>query len=195
MESLFGFTGDGYTIIVADSAAMRSVVKFKDTEDKIIEVDAHKLMGVTGPNGDRVHFTEYILRNLHLYELRNGITLSTHAAANFTRCVNAAVLLPFLLNRVFSRVKIGNPESPVRHSLTFLLQFFCEMCAPRCSGELANALRRNPYEVSLLIGGHDGAEKGASLYFMDHMASLIKVDKAAHGYCSYFILRCGGRVH
>jgi 20S proteasome alpha/beta subunit len=87
MESLFGFTGADYTLIVADSAAMRSVVKFKDTEDKILEVDQFKLMGVTGPNGDRVHFTEFVLRNLHLYELSNGITLSTHAAANWTRFV------------------------------------------------------------------------------------------------------------
>jgi 20S proteasome subunit beta 4 len=55
------------------------------------------------------------------------------------------------------------------------------------SGELAVALRKNPYEVNMLIGGFD-AGKGASLYFMDYMASLIKVDKAAHGYCSYFIL-------
>ena len=49
------------------------------------------------------------------------------------------------------------------------------------------ALRKNPYEVNMLIGGFD-AGKGASLYFMDYMASLVKVDKAAHGYCSYFIL-------
>jgi hypothetical protein len=57
------------------------------------------------------------------------------------------------------------------------------------SGQLATAMRRNPYEVHMLIGGYDGETKGPSLYFMDYMASLAKVDKAAHGYCSYFILR------
>ena len=38
-----------------------------------------------------------------------------------------------------------------------------------------------------LIGGFDQGQ-GASLYYMDYMASLQKVEKAAHGYCSYFCL-------
>jgi hypothetical protein len=89
MESLFGISGDGYVLIAADSAAMRNVVKFKDTEDKIIEVDSHKLMGVVGPSGDRSNFTEFVLRNIHLYELRNGVPLSTHATANWTRYIQS----------------------------------------------------------------------------------------------------------
>ena len=87
MESLLGVVGQDYVLIAADGATVRSVVKFKDTEDKIYAVDATKIMGVTGPTGDRVNFTEYILRNVHLYALRNGVSLSTHATANFTRCV------------------------------------------------------------------------------------------------------------
>jgi 20S proteasome subunit beta 4 len=89
MESLFGISGDGYVLIAADSAALRNVVKFKDTEDKIIEVDSHKLMGVVGPSGDRSNFTEFVLRNIHLYELRNGVPLSTHATANWTRYIQS----------------------------------------------------------------------------------------------------------
>jgi 20S proteasome subunit beta 4 len=54
--------------------------------------------------------------------------------------------------------------------------------------ELAQALRSNPFQVSLLIGGFDEG-KGPGLYYMDYMASMQKVDKAAHGYCSYFCLR------
>lgn len=33
----------------------------------------------------RVQFTEYIQKNLHLYQFRNTIPLSTAATANFTR--------------------------------------------------------------------------------------------------------------
>eukprot|EP00455_Lapot_gusevi_P009616 TRINITY_DN1431_c0_g1_i1.p1 TRINITY_DN1431_c0_g1~~TRINITY_DN1431_c0_g1_i1.p1 ORF type:complete len:201 (+),score=40.29 TRINITY_DN1431_c0_g1_i1:70-672(+) len=139
MESLFGIVGDGYVMIAADTAAIRSVVKFKNNEDKIYELDSQKVMGVTGPVGDRVNFTEYIIRNIHLYALRNGISLSTHAAANWTR------------------------------------------------NELANALRQHPYEVFMLIGGYD-AHEGPSLYYMDYLASLQKLDKAAHGYAAYFVL-------
>ena len=33
----------------------------------------------------RVQFTEYIQKNVALYQFRNGIPLTTSAAANFTR--------------------------------------------------------------------------------------------------------------
>lgn len=35
--------------------------------------------------GNRVQFTEYIQKNVALYQFRNGIPLTTAAAANFTR--------------------------------------------------------------------------------------------------------------
>ena len=47
MESLIGFTGAGYVLIAADTAAVRSVVKFKDTENKLYEAE-DKLFGITG---------------------------------------------------------------------------------------------------------------------------------------------------
>lgn len=34
---------------------------------------------------DRAQFTEYIQKNVALYQFRNGIPLTTAAAANFTR--------------------------------------------------------------------------------------------------------------
>jgi len=52
---------------------------------------------------------------------------------------------------------------------------------------LAKALRSNPYQVNLLLGGveDDGTP---SLYFMDYLASMCKEKYAAHGYGSFFIL-------
>ena len=35
--------------------------------------------------GDPMQFSEYIQKNCHLYQLRTGLPLSTHACANFTR--------------------------------------------------------------------------------------------------------------
>lgn len=52
--------------------------------------------------------------------------------------------------------------------------------------ELATALRKGPYQVNMLIGGHDSKD-GASLFFMDYMASSAKVNYAAHGYAAYFV--------
>jgi len=51
--------------------------------------------------------------------------------------------------------------------------------------ELAEALRRNPYQVNLLIGGYDN-NKGPSLYFMDYLASMHPMPFGVHGYGGYF---------
>lgn len=53
--------------------------------------------------------------------------------------------------------------------------------------QLAHALRSNPYQVNLLIGGWD-KDVGASLYFMDYLAAASKVNFGAHGYAAYFVL-------
>jgi len=52
---------------------------------------------------------------------------------------------------------------------------------------LAQALRRNPYQVNLLLGGYD-EKSGPSMYYMDYLASMHKMNIAAHGYGSYFAL-------
>ncbi|XP_057524024.1 proteasome subunit beta type-2-A-like [Amaranthus tricolor] len=139
MECVFGLVGNGFAVIAADTSAVNSILVHKNNEDKIMILDSHKLMGASGEAGDRVQFTEYIQKNVALYQFRNGIPLTTSAAANFTR------------------------------------------------GELATALRKNPYFVNVLLAGYD-AETGPSLYFIDYIATLHKVDKAAFGYGSYFSL-------
>src|SRR3989344_5811956 len=137
-DSLIGLVGADYVLIAADTTTARSVLKMKLDDDKIMALDSHKLLGAVGPVGDRVHFTEYVQRNLKLYKFRNNLTLGTHATANFVR------------------------------------------------GELADALRSSPYQVNLLLGGVD--EEGPALYFLDYLASMDKLEYAAHGYCAYFCL-------
>ncbi|KAL0911026.1 hypothetical protein M5K25_019129 [Dendrobium thyrsiflorum] len=139
MECVFGLVGDGFAVIVADTSAVHSILVHKSNEDKIMILDSHKLLGVSGEAGDRAQFTEYIQKNVHLYQFRNGIALTTAAAANFTR------------------------------------------------GELATALRKNPYFVNILLAGYD-KDIGPSLYYIDYIATLHKIDKGAFGYGSYFAL-------
>ncbi|OVA15519.1 Proteasome [Macleaya cordata] len=139
MECVFGLVGDGFVMVVADSSAVNSILVHKSNEDKIMVLDSHKLLGASGESGDRVQFTEYIQKNVALYQFRNGIPLTTAATANFTR------------------------------------------------GELATALRKNPYSVNLLLAGYD-KETGPSLYYIDYIASLHKIEKGAFGYGSYFSL-------
>lgn len=53
--------------------------------------------------------------------------------------------------------------------------------------QLAEALRKNPYQVNLLIAGWDEGA-GPSIHFMDYLASSDKLNFAAHGYAGYFLL-------
>lgn len=46
---------------------------------------------------------------------------------------------------------------------------------------------QTPYMVNLLLAGYDEKE-GPQLYYMDYLASVAKVDYAAHGYGGYFSL-------
>lgn len=46
---------------------------------------------------------------------------------------------------------------------------------------------QSPYFVNIILAGYD-KETGPSLYYIDYIASLHKVDKAAFGYGSYFSL-------
>ena len=52
--------------------------------------------------------------------------------------------------------------------------------------KLAEALRKNPYQVNLLVGGYD-KEGGASLYYIDYLGAMAKMPYAAHGYAAYFL--------
>jgi 20S proteasome subunit beta 4 len=53
--------------------------------------------------------------------------------------------------------------------------------------ELAQALRRGPYQVNSLIGGFEKSTGEAKLYWMDYLGTLQQVTKGAHGYAAYFV--------
>jgi len=145
-DVVLGLVGRDFVLIATDQAVSRSIVVYKDTEDKIITIDNNKIIGAAGPASDRVHFLEYVEKNIVLYGLRSGHILSTHATAQFTR------------------------------------------------NELAEAIRKGPYQVNLLIGGYD-TNIGPSLYFLDYMGSLHRVKVGAHGYASYFALSIFDRYY
>lgn len=91
-----------HTVVLAtDQVNARSILMYQQNLDKIAELSSHSAMGVSGPNCDLVNFSEYISKNLALYELSNdGMKLSTHAQANFCRGELAKALRkgPFQVN-------------------------------------------------------------------------------------------------
>ncbi|KAN0027427.1 hypothetical protein ACTFIV_000719 [Dictyostelium citrinum] len=149
METLLAFKVKGGVLCLADSSINHSIVKMKDDEDKILEIDGHKLLLSAGEPGDRVQFTEYISKNIKLYSLRNSYPMSTPAAANYIR------------------------------------------------NELANSIRSHPYSINLILAGYDKEveEGGTSLYYMDYLGSLQKLNFGCHGYASYFLLGLLDRHH
>ncbi|KAK8791403.1 hypothetical protein WA588_001411 [Blastocystis sp. NMH] len=57
---------------------------------------------------------------------------------------------------------------------------------------LAYFLRRQPYQVNLILGGVDG--EVPSIYFIDYLGTLKKMDYCAHGYPSYILLSLFDRL-
>ena len=53
MECVFGLVGDAFALIVEDTSSLQSIIVQKTNEDKILNLDSHKLLGATGEHGDR----------------------------------------------------------------------------------------------------------------------------------------------
>ena len=62
MESVFGFVGNGFVIVAADTSAVHSILVHKSNEDKIMVLDSHKLVAASGEPGDR--FEVFVNGNL-----------------------------------------------------------------------------------------------------------------------------------
>ena len=158
MEYLMGIKGKDFVMICGDTTAVQQIITIKHDEDKLREVDSHKIMALAGEPGDRVQFSEYIMANVRLYSLRNGQQLTTDAVANYTRGELATAL-----RKVMCRwCKTG--------------QFGCsDLCF-----EQGHAMQK-PYQVNILFAGFDD-RAGASLYWMDYLATMHKMNIAGTGY-------------
>lgn len=118
-DSLIGLVGADFVLVAADTSTTRSVLRMKGDEDKIMELDPHKLLASAGPHGDRIHFTEFVQRNVKLYYHRNNIHLSNHATANFIRTELAYSLrsAPYQVNLLFAGY---DKEGPALYWLDYL---------------------------------------------------------------------------
>ena len=85
MECLIGIKCDKFAILAHDNSAGRSILVMKQDQDKLFKLNDRLGMVVCGEAGDTVYFGEYIQKNIALYRVRNGYSLSPHAAANYTR--------------------------------------------------------------------------------------------------------------
>ena len=87
-----GFRGKDYALLAADTNAARSILLFKQDEDKIVPLSRKMIMATSGNQGDRVQFSEYVQKNIVLNELRAGFPMSCTATANFVRAQISSAL-------------------------------------------------------------------------------------------------------
>ncbi|KAF9045744.1 20S proteasome subunit [Hymenopellis radicata] len=85
METSFAITGKGYVIVASDTTAARSIVKMKVDEDRIKTLSSHLLMAYSGEPGDTIQFSEFVERNIRLFQIRNNYPLRPSAAASWIR--------------------------------------------------------------------------------------------------------------
>ncbi len=85
MECLIGIKCDSFTILAHDNFAGRSILAMKQDQDKLFKLDKNVGIVVCGEAGDTVYFGEFIQKNIALYRIKNGYSLSIKSTANFTR--------------------------------------------------------------------------------------------------------------
>eukprot|EP01101_Sappina_pedata_P008985 TRINITY_DN5100_c0_g1_i1.p2 TRINITY_DN5100_c0_g1~~TRINITY_DN5100_c0_g1_i1.p2 ORF type:complete len:233 (-),score=78.39 TRINITY_DN5100_c0_g1_i1:104-802(-) len=158
MDVLLAITGNDFALVATDSGNSRSIFVLKDDQDKITELDSHKLLACGGDEGDRSHFTEYIKMSLDLKYFKTGIRASTKAAATFTRRTLASAL-----------------RTQGAYQCNLLLVGY------DTKKDIADPNQEN------IIVNNSINEGPVSLFFVDHLASMQKVDFAAHGYAGYFV--------
>nr|Q9NHC6.1 RecName: Full=Proteasome subunit beta type-2; AltName: Full=20S proteasome subunit beta-4 [Trypanosoma brucei brucei]AAF37284.1 20S proteasome beta 4 subunit [Trypanosoma brucei] len=92
-ETTIGFRCQDFVLVAAAGLNAFYYIKITDTEDKITELDSHKVVACAGENGPRTHFVEYVKCNMALKKMReHGRMISTHATASFMRNTLAGAL-------------------------------------------------------------------------------------------------------
>eukprot|EP00992_Anisonema_acinus_P015942 TRINITY_DN9958_c0_g1_i3.p1 TRINITY_DN9958_c0_g1~~TRINITY_DN9958_c0_g1_i3.p1 ORF type:complete len:212 (+),score=32.41 TRINITY_DN9958_c0_g1_i3:47-682(+) len=112
METLIGIACDDHVIIAASATACHSIIQIQHTEDKLHELDSHKVLGCVGEAGDRVNFCEYIHRNLQLNANRQNRTSTAKSTAHFIRSELATAIRsnPVAINPLFAAYDGPLPE-------------------------------------------------------------------------------------
>lgn len=114
-------------ILAADQSNARSILLYQTNIDKITKLSSHSAMAVAGPNCDLTNFTEFISKNIKLYELSNDNTkLSTNAQANFCRNELAKALRkgPYQVNILLAGYDTNKNDETIGESSLYYLDYF-----------------------------------------------------------------------
>lgn len=73
-----------------------------------------------------------------------------------------------------------------------LLEILYALYSPPFTNQVAYFLRHQPYQVNLVFGGVD--DDIPSIYFIDYLGVMQKMNYASHGYGSYILLSLFDRL-
>eukprot|EP00754_Rhynchopus_humris_P016622 Rhum_TRINITY_DN14518_c3_g1::Rhum_TRINITY_DN14518_c3_g1_i1::g.96173::m.96173/K02734/PSMB2; 20S proteasome subunit beta 4 len=149
METSIGLCFKDHVIVAASGATAFYYFLLTEKEDKIVELDSHKVAAAVGDQGDRSRLLQYVKCSLKPAEIQSGKPHSTHATATYMR------------------------------------------------NHMAQSLRskRGMYQANMMFAGFDNpdaeagadANAGPSLYWIDHLAAMQKVNYGCHGYGGSFV--------
>lgn len=179
MDSIFGITGKDWVILAADSSCITSgIIVVKSDEDKIYPIGDDKLLACQGKDNDRVHFCEFIQRNMALSSLRDSHKHTAHSVACFVRNELAYAIRngPYEVNTLIA----GVTEIPK-----------IEIKYPK----IKDISDDNDDNLEIVEEEDDDDDSGcAAMYYVDCYGALQRVRYAAHGYGALFTLGLMDRV-
>ncbi len=86
MDCVFGIQGSDFVLLAGDRACVSgSIIKFQDTDHKILKLADNQLMACVGEAYDKKNFAKLIRANMEYYYFQNGHRLTTDETAAYIR--------------------------------------------------------------------------------------------------------------
>ena len=85
MEFVLGIVGKDFTLLCSDGNAARSIICYQQNHDRIIELNKHNALAMSGDPGDVEQFSEFVKANCQLYSMRNNYENTPAETACYTR--------------------------------------------------------------------------------------------------------------
>ena len=86
MDCVFGIQGSDFVLLAGDRACVSgSIIKFQDTDHKILKLADNQLIACVGEAYDKKNFAKLIKANMEYYYFQNGHRLTTDETAAYLR--------------------------------------------------------------------------------------------------------------
>ena len=86
MDCVFAIQGPDFVLLAGDRACVsNSIIKFQDTDHKILKLSKNQMLACVGEAYDKKNFAKLIKANMEYYFFQNGQRLTTDETAAYLR--------------------------------------------------------------------------------------------------------------